>query len=134
MTEVKETATQASTAENKAIRNIATRLRDAVEALETSTKWLLNAAKEDQPSVYAAAASYMKQFGNVAGGHYLTRGALAAAEMLRESASDKAFLEAKIAIADFYAATYLTEAVSLTQAVTAGAGKLSKLDPSVLSA
>ena len=84
-------------------------------------------------AVLAAATPYLKQFGNVAGGYYLARGALAAAGAIRDGSSDKAYLESKIAIANFYAGNYLSESEALTTAVTAGADVLSKIDPAVLS-
>jgi hypothetical protein len=82
--------------------------------------------------VLAGAVPYLKQFGNVAGGYYLARGAMAAALMINEGSGDKDYLESKIAIAKFFADNYLTEAVSLTDAILAGA--LPKLNPEKLSA
>jgi len=108
---------------------IGERLMAAVEALEASIDWLLNAAKSDQTAVLAGATPYLKQFGNVAGGHYLAKGALSAAE-----SEDKAYAAAKMQLAKFYAENYLTEAIGLTDAVTAGAMPLERLDPAILTA
>ena len=58
---------------------------------------------------------------------------MAAALAIHEG-GDKGYHEAKIALALFYADNYLTEAVSLTDVVTAGAGPLGRIDPAALSA
>ena len=91
------------------------------------------AGLEDQEHLLAAATPYLKQFGNVAGGCYLARGALAAAAAIDAGAGDKAYLQSKIGIADFYADNYLSESEALTTAVTAGASKLAVIDPELLS-
>jgi len=130
---VRSTAEIASNDDRSELQNIGLRLRAATEQLETSTDWLLEAAHADQEHVLAAATPYLKQFGNVAGGYYLARGALAAAGAIRDGSSDKAYLESKIAIANFYASNYLSESEALTTAVTAGADMLAKIDPAVLS-
>ncbi|MEZ5983746.1 MAG: acyl-CoA dehydrogenase C-terminal domain-containing protein [Parvularculaceae bacterium] len=44
-----------------------------------------------------------RQFGNVVGGFYLAKGAIAASLALGEAGADAAWLEGKIAIADFFA-------------------------------
>lgn len=120
-------------AKRKDLSHVGERLLAAAAALHTSTEWLLSAAKEDQHQALAAATPYLKQFGNVAGGYYLAKGAMAAALAINEG-RDKDYHEAKIALARFYADNYLAEAVSLTEAVTAGAGALPVLDPSALTA
>jgi alkylation response protein AidB-like acyl-CoA dehydrogenase len=114
------------------LKSMGARLEAAARALDASTDGLLEAAKSDQEAVLAGAVPYLKQFGNVAGGYYLARGAMAAALMINEGSGDKDYLESKIAIAKFFADNYLTEAVSLTDAILAGA--LPKLNPEKLSA
>ena len=76
---VKEEAVIAKAAKREDVAHIGARLEAAATALEASTGWLLEAAKTDQEAVLAGATPYLKQFGNVAGGYYLTRGALVAA-------------------------------------------------------
>jgi len=113
-------------------QSIGARLEAAAGALHASTDGLLEAAKADQEAVLAGAVPYLKQFGNVAGGYYLSRGAMAAALMINEGSGDKDYLESKIAVAKFFADNYLTEAAGLTASVLAGA--LPRLDPEKLSA
>ena len=129
---VKEQAIIAKAGKREDLQYIGARLEEAAEALETSTDWLLEASKTDQESVLAGATPYLKQFGNVAGGYYLARGALASALAANEGAGDQAYHESKIGVARFYADNYLTEAVGLTPSVTAGA--VARLDPELLSA
>ncbi len=131
---VKEQAVICKAAKRAEIHHIGERLAEAVRALEVSTDWLLDAAKTDQEPVLAGAAAYLKQFGNVAGGFYLSRGAIASALAINEGGDGAAYHESKIAISRFYADTYLTEAVGLTPAVTAGAESVKRLDPALLTA
>ncbi len=131
---VKEQGIIAKAAKREDIRLIGERLFAAAEALTLSTDWLLDHAKRDQESVLASAAPYLKQFGNVAGGYYLTRGSVAAAIAAREAGADTHWFEGKIAITRFFAENYLTEAVGLSDAVMAGANVVARLDPRVLGA
>ncbi|MEK7266299.1 MAG: acyl-CoA dehydrogenase [Pseudomonadota bacterium] len=131
--DVREEATIAKAGKREELKIIGARLFDAAEALKASTGWLLEAAKVDQEHVLAGATPYLKQFGNVAGGYYLARGALAAALAVREPGADKAYLNGRIAIARFYADNFLTEATGLTAAVTTGASPLTRLDPAALT-
>jgi len=113
---------------------IGRRLLEAADALETSTDWLLETAATDQAGVLAAATPYLKQFGNIAGGYYLTRGAVAAALGANEGGAEVDYFDSKIALAHFYAENFLTEAVGLTAAVTAGAAAVKRLNPAILTA
>jgi hypothetical protein len=130
----KEQAVITKAGKREELKIIGARLAEAVEALERSVAWLLAAAASDQEAVLAAATPFLKQFGNVAGGFYLARGAVAAALALNEASADKKYLEGKIAIARFFADNYLVEAVGLTPVVTAGAAPIARLDPAALSA
>jgi len=131
--DVKEEAIIAKAAKRPEIAQIGERLGEAAAALEASTDWLLAMARVEPEAVLAGATPYLKQFGNVAGGYYLARGALAAAFATNEG-GDTEYFEAKIAIAKFFADNYLVEAAGLTPSVTAGAGTVARLDPALLSA
>ena len=132
--DVKEEALIATAGKREDLKAIGARLLEAGDALKASTDWLLDAAKAGrQDDILAGAAPYLKQFGNVAGGYYLTRGAVAAALAVKEPGADAAYLESRIAIARFFAENYLTEASGLTPAVTAGAGAIKRLDPAALT-
>ncbi len=131
--DAREVAAIAKAGKREDLKIIGARLLDACEALRASTDWLLVAAKSDQDSVLAGAGPYLKQFGDVAGGYYLAKGALAAALAANEPGADRAYLEGRIAIARFYADNFLTEATGLTAAVTAGAAIVARLDPAALT-
>ena len=108
-----------------AIAHTAAQLAEASAALRRATDWLLERAAESPDDVLAGATPYLKQFGNVAGGFYLLRGAEAAAAGGRLSDRE---LEYRLTILAFYADNILPEAVSLADAVTAGAATVKKLD------
>ena len=129
--EVLKEADIASAAKRKDIAKIGARLKAAAMALKTSTDELLKLAVSDPEAVSAGAAAYLKQFGNVAAGHYLTRGAIAAAIAVSDS-TEASYYESKIAMAGFFADTYLTEAEALTDTVLSGA--LVRIEPGLLSA
>ena len=115
------------------LKVIGEHLEAAANALRRSTIWLLAAATKDQNDVLAGAAPYLKQFGDVAGGYYLGRGALAAALAMNEPDADKTWLAGRIAVARFFADTCLVEAAGLTPAVTAGGAAVARLDPAALA-
>ncbi len=131
--DAREVATIARAAKREELKIIGGRLLEAADALGASTDWLLKAAAGDQEHALAGAVPYLKQFGNVAGGYYLAKGATAAALAANEAGADKKYLEGRIAIARFYADNYLTEAQGLTSAVTAGAATVARLDPAALT-
>ena len=67
-------------------------------------------------------------FGLTLGAHFLGRGALAAAEALREGSEDEAFLRGRIATARFFAEQILPRVEGLQPAATAGTELLYALD------
>ncbi|MEM9169986.1 MAG: acyl-CoA dehydrogenase [Pseudomonadota bacterium] len=105
------------------------RLEQASDALAASTDWLLARAAAAPDDVLAGATPYLKQFGNVAGGHYLGRGALSV-----RAEGDASYASAKAGLTHFYAETFLAEAAGLTPTVCAGAAAVEKRDPALLSA
>jgi hypothetical protein len=131
--DVREEAKLAKAGKRDDLKIIGARLLEAADAFAVSTDWLLEAARADQEHALAGATPYLRQFGNVAGGYYLTRGAIAAAFAVKEPDADKAYLNGRITIARFFAENYLTEATGLTAAVTAGANAVGWLDPAALT-
>ncbi len=131
--DVREEATIARAGKREELKIIGARLLEAADALKASSDWLLDAAKIDQEHALAGATPYLKQFGNVAGGYYLAKGAIAAALAANEPGADKDYFNGRIAIARFYAENFLTEATSLTAAVGAGAATVARLDPAVMT-
>jgi alkylation response protein AidB-like acyl-CoA dehydrogenase len=130
---VKEEAIILKAGRRAELQQIGARLEAAAAALAQSTRWLLENAGADPNHALAGASPYLKQFGNVAGGYYLARGAMAAALALGQAGADRAYLEGRIAIARFYADNYLTEAVGLSASVMAGAQSVGRIEPAALT-
>lgn len=129
LAEIRETAERAA-ANNDADLNIAGHaLGDALDALEEATEWMLDTLKNATNDCLAGATPYARLFGNVAGGYYLTRAALAAAEN-----PDDSYLAAKKTTARFFAENTLPACAGLVAPATAGAATLFALDESQFSA
>ncbi len=129
LAEIRETAETAA-AHNDADLNIAGHaLSDALDALEEATDWMLDTGKSSPRDCLAGATPYAKLFGNVAGGHYLTKGALAAVE-----SPDDSYLASKKATARFFAENTLPTCAGLVTPATAGATSLFALDEQQLGA
>ncbi|MEL7238751.1 MAG: acyl-CoA dehydrogenase, partial [Planctomycetota bacterium] len=106
----------------------ARRLEDALDALETSTTWLLDTLKDNPAAALAGATPYLRLFGLTAGGVYLARGALDARSASEPDA------DAATQLARFFAENLVVEAESLSQVVTKGAGSLDAAAKAVLVA
>lgn len=128
LAEIRETADQA-VAHNDADLNVAGHaLSDALDALEDATDWMLETLPSDANACLAGATPYARLFGNVAGGHYLTRAALAAADR-----PDDSYLAAKKATARYYAENSLPVCAGLAVTSTAGSAAIFALDEDALS-
>jgi alkylation response protein AidB-like acyl-CoA dehydrogenase len=128
--DVREEATIAKAGRRAELKIIGARLLAAAESLAQSTDYLLSAPPAD---ALAAATPYLRQFGDVAAGYYLTRGAIAAALAVAEPGADAAYLNGRIAIARFFADDVLTETPGLAEAVKAGAGRVAPIEPGALT-
>jgi acyl-CoA dehydrogenase len=91
-------------------------LADGVKAVEECVEFIVGA--KDPRVQFAGAVPFLKLMGIVAGGWQMARAALAAEKKVSE---DKAFYEAKIATARFYADHVLVQAPSLRNTVVNGA-------------
>ena len=108
--------------QDPAIAAIRARLVDGIDALSEATEWLLHAGKDDPQRPMAAAAPYLSLAGTVAGAWLLGRGAAAARGALDvdSGSADRAFLEAKIATARFFAEHLLPPAIALRDTIARG--------------
>ena len=104
-------------------------LGDSVAALEQATGWLAMNGMQDPNQAAAGATPYLNMLGTVAGGFFLSKSALEASRLLEEGASDKEFLEAKIATARFYAEQLLPLGTALLGPITAGKENLFAIEP-----
>jgi 3-(methylsulfanyl)propanoyl-CoA dehydrogenase len=121
--EIREAADLAS-ANNDADLNVAGHaLGDALDALEEATEWMLETIKNAPNDCLAGATPYARLFGNVAGGYYLTRAALAATD-----SPDDSYLATKKSTARFFAENTLPSCAGLVTPATAGAATLFAVD------
>jgi alkylation response protein AidB-like acyl-CoA dehydrogenase len=90
------------------------------ELVQCST-YILTGEKKDPELPGAAAFNYLMLIGTVIGGWQLARGALVALEQLA-SGGDKAFLDAQIVMARFYAEQILPRCTAYAAAIRAGSG------------
>ena len=95
------------------------RLAGGIEALEQSTRWMLETIGRSPDEALAASVAYMMLTGYVCGGWQMARAALAARAKL--ASGDDGFCRAKIATARFYAEHILPKAGGLAGAVMSGA-------------
>ena len=110
-------------------------LAQSTAALTTATDWMLDTLRSGDPDDAAAGcAPYLKMFGITVGGYLLARGALAAAAQLSNGATDKPFLQAKLATARFYAEQILPQAAALAGPATEGKETLFAIDAEQLCA
>lgn len=122
--EMRSVAEPLATVDSKA----AARLTEALDALATSTDWLLGRlAGGSYNDALAGATPYLTQFGTVTGGWLMARSLLAAHRMLDAGEGDARFLRSKISSASFYLDQLLPRANGLVPAVTAGAEPLMSL-------
>ena len=91
-------------------------LSEGAKAVEDSVEFIVGA--KDPRAQFAGAVPFLKLMGIVAGGWQMARAALAAEKKVSE---DKAFYEAKIATARFYADHVLVQAPGLRNTVVNGA-------------
>lgn len=93
-------------------------LRDAIDALDTATTYLLETLPSHPAAALAGATPYLRLFGLAAGGTYLARGALNA------RSSDAHDMDAATVLCRFFAENLIGETASLARVVTTGAPAL----------
>ena len=104
-------------------------LKEAVECLDSATRWLVETFPKNPKAASGVAVPYLKLFGTVAGGWMMARAALVAQKKLRQPDADRDFLEGKLATARFYAEHELPKALPFAREVTRGADSVLALDP-----
>src|SRR4029079_4796583 len=98
------------------------KLGEAVDSLDRATTWLLSKVNAEPKAALAGATSYLRLFGNTAGGCMLADEALAA---LRVAGAEPA---ARVAIARFFAENIAVQASGLERSVTDGADGVNGAD------
>jgi alkylation response protein AidB-like acyl-CoA dehydrogenase len=106
---------------------IASSLEPALQDLQASTMWLAQNGMADPDNAGAAAYPYMELMGVVSLGWMWLKMARASADALAEGVEDRAFHDAKLATAAFYAARELPLSIALRRRIEAGAESLMKI-------
>jgi alkylation response protein AidB-like acyl-CoA dehydrogenase len=106
---------------------VAAGLEPALSDLQAATIWLAHNAPGDPDNAGAGAYAYMDLMGLVALGWMWLKMAAAAQRALAEDSEDRAFHEAKLATARFYAARELPLSTGLRRQIEAGAETLMKV-------
>ena len=106
---------------------VAAALEPALQDLQAATMWLAKNGMADPDNAGAAAYAYMDLMGLVSLGWMWLKMAAASSRALAEGAPDKAFYEAKLTTARFYAQRELPLSTALRRKVEAGAETLMKI-------
>ena len=106
---------------------IAAPLEQALGELQSSTMWLAQNGMADPNNAGAGAYAYMQLMGLVSLGWMWLKMATVASKLLAEGSDDKAFLEAKLTTARYFAARELVAASALRGKVQAGADSVMAL-------
>ncbi|MDP3379884.1 MAG: acyl-CoA dehydrogenase [Brevundimonas sp.] len=111
------------------------RMANALSAVEDATLWLLDrkAAEDGTADVLTAADAYLKLMGDVIGGWFLARGALAAQALKANGEGDADWLDGRIALYEVYAANVLGHVSSRLAAIGQGGDLLLRMTPAVLA-
>lgn len=109
---------------NPELIDFATKLEASLADLQGSTMWLMQNGMANPDNAGAGSTSYMHLMGIVALGLMWLRMASAAHAALQVGTDDKAFMEAKIMTARFFAERIMPDTVSLRAKLEAGADAL----------
>ncbi|GMV61205.1 MAG: acyl-CoA dehydrogenase [Parvibaculum sp.] len=119
--EMRDTAKEARSSNDKVMTGIGAALDDALDTLDKVTDYMLANLKSSPNDCLAGATPYLRLFGTAAGGHYLTRAAMGNGASARRE------------IAQFYAANVLPAVHGLLAPATAGAESLLECDSAVFA-
>ncbi len=109
---------------------VRTALAAGVQHLEQATRWLLKSAPDDANVAGSAAFNILMLTGTVSGGWQMARAALVADQKLQVGDSDKAFYQAKLITARFYAQHIMPRSAGYFEAATAGSESIMALPES----
>jgi alkylation response protein AidB-like acyl-CoA dehydrogenase len=109
---------------NPALADFAGRLEKALGELQAATMWLMQNGLTNPDNAGGGATAYMHMTGVVALGLMWLRMAVAAQAALDAGTDDKAFMEAKLITARFFAERIMPEAGALRRKLEAGADSL----------
>jgi 3-(methylthio)propanoyl-CoA dehydrogenase len=116
--DVRETAREARSTNQPKFVAIADRLEAAAGALDEATQWMIATMKSARETALSGATNYLRLAGDVVGGHYLTRAALA------EIGQGGRDAERSLALASFFAEDTLARAPGSVATINAAAHAL----------
>jgi alkylation response protein AidB-like acyl-CoA dehydrogenase len=106
---------------------VAAALQPALADLQAATIWLAHHATDDPDNAGAGAYAYMNLMGLVSLGWMWLKLADASQRALDQGSDDRAFLDAKLATARFYAQRELPGSIALRRKIEAGAEAIMKV-------
>ena len=119
----------ASAKDNEFLEAIAVRLEKAVGEQKAATMWFMQNAMANPNNLGAGAHHYMHIMGIVTVGLMWLRMAKVSAAKLAAGASDKAFYEAKLTTARYFAERFMPDAGALRRKLEAGSEAMMELTP-----
>ncbi len=119
----------AASKDDEQLGDIAARLEKAVGEQKAATMWFMQNAMQNPNHLGGGAHHYMHIMGIVALGLMWLRMAKVAAAKLAEGAEDKAFYEAKLTTARYFAERFMPDAGALRRKIEAGSDAMMELTP-----
>ena len=119
---------------DEALADFAGKLEKVLGELQAATMWFMGQGMQNPNQVGAGAHPYMHLMGVVALGLMWLRMAKAANEALASGAEDKAFLEAKLVTARYFADRVMPEAGALRRKIEGGSEAMMALPPEMFVA
>jgi len=110
-----------------AAKSMRKRLAAGRQAFEQTVDFIVAESKANPNAAFAGSVPYLLLAGNVMAGWQMARALLAAERLLASGDGDKAFLEAKVATARFYAEHLLSRAPGQRDAIVDGAASVTAM-------
>ena len=124
--QIEKTETELNASGTDAAKAVAKHLSVARQAFLQVVDFMVAQAKTDPNAVYAGSVPYLMLTGNLVAGWQLGRSVLVAQALLQKG-QDTAFMQAKLATAQFYAEHILTRVAGQAEAVTGGGASVMAL-------
>ncbi|HXF77937.1 MAG TPA: acyl-CoA dehydrogenase [Usitatibacter sp.] len=130
--EMDKTVPQLAASSDAALRGIGESLRVALDCLRITVAWVSKTFPVQPAAVAAGSVYVLKLMGITLGGWMLAQSAQIASEQLADGEGDSAFLKGKILTARFFADHVMSQAPSLSTAVTRGSESVLAVEDGLL--
>jgi hypothetical protein len=127
--DIRTTAAELAGSPDEWLHRPAERLAAGADAVETATDWLIERKGHAQPDALSGASPYLTLLGDVVGGWFLAKAAVAAGRL-----EDRAYARTKVSLLRVYADQVLSRAQGWCSAVTAGSLDLHAVTPETMGA